>query len=464
MEKLSIEAIVNATGGRLIKKCSEDHITGVVHDSRECGAGDMFTAVVGENHDGHKYIPQVLDNGCRTVMISHENDWYDLVKDREVNVIKVDDTVYAMGQLAKYYLETLDVIKVAVTGSVGKTTTRDMIYYALSEKYKCGRNMKNYNNDIGLPLSIFRFDNSFRAVVLEMGMDKFGEIDRLGEIVKPNVAVITNIGVSHIENLGSREGIFKAKMEIAKHITDNGNIPGTLIFPCDDEFLTRENTCGDYERIIIGEDGRSDYIISDVDDFGLNGIRFTLEHFEKSRHINIDIPGRHNAVNASLAIAVSSLLGLSEEEAERGLSKTELTGRRLRHLKKNGISVIDDTYNASPDSMKSALKVLEQSVCDGKKTAILGDIYELGEYSDRQHYEVGLFARNLGIDRLVAVGEKAKNIAEGASGGEADVQYFAEKEELYEKINQLAAPGDIILVKGSRGMKMEEIVEKLLEI
>lgn len=464
MDKISIEAVVEATGGRLIKTCDEGFITGVKHDSRQCGPGDMFVAIKGENHDGHTYIPQVLEAGCRTVLVSHKNGWCDHAEDGDINVVEVEDTVYAMGQLASYYLDTLDVMKVAVTGSVGKTTTRDMIYYALSEKYRCGRNIKNYNNSIGLPLSIFQMDSSTQAVVLEMGMDRAGEIDRLAEIVRPHIAVITNIGVSHIENLGSREGIFHAKMEVAKHISSMGQERGALIFPWDGRFLTKENTRGDYRQVMVGEDGKSDYIISDIDDRGLDGIEFTFEHMTKSSRVAIPVPGRHNAVNGTLAIAVSHMLGLSTEEAEAGLSKLKLTGSRLKLLENDKLRVIDDTYNASPDSMKSALKVLERSSCSGSRIAILGDMYELGEQSGKQHFEVGLFARGLRIDKLIAVGSEAERIAEGASGGGLQVMYLKKKEDLYGKMNQLIGQGDIILVKGSRGMKMEQIVEKVLSI
>lgn len=466
MEKTSIESIVKATGGLLVRKGRKKYITGVKHDSRLCQEGDLFVAVAGENQDGHSYIRQAIEKGCTAVLASRqEPEWYSAAEEHDISVIKTEDTVYAMGQLAGYYLDSLDVIKVAVTGSVGKTTTRDMIYYALGEKYNCGRNMKNYNNAIGLPLSIFQFDRETEAVVLEMGMDHTGEIARLGEIVKPNIAVITNIGVSHIENLGSREGIFRAKMEIAEHITENKekNIAKTLVFPQDEEFLTRERTEGDYRQVVIGENGKSDYIISDVDDFGLEGIQFTLEYLEKSSRISIGIPGRHNAVNGALAIAVAGLTGISVGEAQRGLAKAELTGSRLRRLQSKGMLIIDDTYNASPDSMKSALSVLQQSSCSGERIAILGDMYELGQQSEKQHYGVGVFARNLEIDSVIAVGEKAAEIARGASGGKTRVMYFEKKEDLYDKMNQLAGTGDIILVKGSRGMKMEQIVEKLLE-
>ncbi len=464
MNRITIEKITEACKGTLIQKGKDEYITGVRHDSRECSSGDMFVAIIGDNQDGHKYIPQVVEKGCTTVLVSHLDGWYDEVKDKGVTVIKAEDTVYALGELAKYYLSTLDVLKIAVTGSVGKTSVRDMIYFVLSEKYVCGRNLKNFNNFIGLPISIFQFDDSTEAVVLEMGMDKFGEIDRLAEIVKPHIAVITNIGISHIENLGSREGIFKAKMEVSEHITGrNDQERGTLIFPWDDEFLTRENTQGDYRQIIVGEDGRSEYIISHIDDFGLEGIKFTLEHMQRSRRVSLNIPGRHNAVNAALATAVGIAAGVSEEDVQKGLLKTELTGSRLRRVKTDKLSIIDDTYNANPDSMKSALKVLELSECRGKRIAILGDMYELGEESEKQHFGVGLFAGGSRIDTLIAIGENASKIAEGAKGGLAQVAYYENKEDFYRDIDRFVGLGDIILVKGSRGMKMEQVVQKLME-
>lgn len=464
MNRLTIREIISATKGTLVRGDEEKYITGVKHDSRECSAGDMFVAIKGDKQDGHKYIPQVVSKGCNTFLVSHEEGWSSEIEGEDVNVIKVDDTVYALGELAKYYLSTLDVLKVAVTGSVGKTSVRDMIYYVLSEKYVCGRNLKNFNNFIGLPISIFQFDDSTEAVVLEMGMDKFGEIDRLASIVQPHIAVITNIGISHIENLGSRDGIFKAKMEITNHIKacEDGK-SGILVFPDDNEYLTKENTAGNYEQISIGTDGRSEYIISDVDDFGLEGIQFTLEHLEESSHVSLNVPGRHNAVNASVAIAVGNAAGVSMQEAQQGLLKTELTGSRLRNIKTGKLNVIDDTYNASPDSMKSAVRVLELSESKGKKTAILGDMFELGTQSAEQHFGVGLFIRNLHIDNLIAIGNDAEKIAEGARGGNAQVAYYQKKEDFFREMNRYVGVGDMVLVKGSRGMKMEQVVEKLLE-
>ena len=463
MNKIKIQEIIEATGGRLLCGSLEDVVTGVRHDSRECEAGDLFVAIIGENQDAHRYIPQVLEKGCRAVLVSQEGEWLESAKEKNAAVILVEDTVYAMGDLARYYLDTLDVTKIAVTGSVGKTSVRDMIYYVLNEKYRCGRNLKNFNNFIGLPLSIFQFDDSLDVVVLEMGMSDFGEIDHLAGIVKPHIGVITNIGVAHMESLGSREGIFQAKMEITKHIHGRDGQPGTLVYAGDSEFLTKERTAGAYHQISVGEKEENDYIISSVDDFGLDGIKFSLEHEGAARQIQLPLPGRHNAVNSAIAVAIGDLLGVSEEEEARGLMAADLTGNRLKKRENGGVCVIDDTYNASPDSMKSALRVLERSSCKGRRVAVLGDMYELGEDSDQQHFDVGRFAGKLEIDTIIGIGEHAAKICEGAEGGRPQTAYYEKKEDFYQDKDRFIGNGDIILVKGSRGMKMEQVVENILK-
>ncbi len=461
MKKIAIEEAAKASGGELCRRGRENYITGVRHDSRDCGKGDLFVAIKGENQDGHDYIPQALEKGCAGVMISREGNWLNEAEHSGAAVIKVEDTVRALGSLAGHYLRGLNAKKVAVTGSVGKTTVRDMIYYVLSEKYRCGRNIKNYNNEIGLPLSILRFEEDTEIVVLELGMSDFGEIDALAKMVEPDVGVITNIGMAHIEHLGSREGIFRAKMEMAPYI-GGGTGKGTLVFACDNQMLTRETTKGNYRQVCVGENGKSDYIISDIRDRGVEGISFTLEHMEKTCRISLPVAGRHNAVNAAVAAAVGGVFGIDMKTAAEGLLKTKLTGSRLNIIDGPGFKIIDDTYNASPDSMKGALKVLEKS--KGKrKIAILGDMYELGGDSERQHFGIGVFARGLDIDILVAIGKDAGKIAEGAEGGRADIYRYVKKEEFYDKINEMTGDGDIILVKGSRGMEMEQIVDKLLE-
>lgn len=462
MNKLSVKEILKAVGGTLLCGNEDEYVMAVKHDSRECSSGDLFVAIEGETHDGHKYIPQVMESGCRALLVSHSGQWMESAEKNNTNVIMVEDTVYSLGELAKFYLESLNIKKIAVTGSVGKTSVRDMIYYVLSEKYNCGRNMKNFNNLIGLPLSIFNFSKDTEVAVLEMGMSEFGEIDRLAEIVKPNIAVITNIGVSHIESLGSREGIFKAKMEVSRHITSYNGEEGTLIFVNDGEYLRKETTKGNYKQISIGENGKSDYIISDIDDFGLDGIKFSLEHLHRRKEIKIPVPGRHNAANGSIAVAVAELLGVSDDEIQHGFERVSLTGSRLKKLKNDRVTVIDDTYNASPDSVKGALKVLDNSEGKSKKVAVLGDMFELGDESQRQHFGVGVFARGLDIDVLIAIGEEAEKIYEGASGGALKTAYYEKKEDFYKDIDDFIKDGDIILVKGSRGMKMEQVVENIL--
>lgn len=464
MNRISIEDIAKATDGRVIRSRGNGFVEGIFHDSRACGEGDLFLCVKGPNNDGHDYIPQVYEAGCRCVLISNESK---LPEDMDVDAILVGDTVEAAGALASWYLDKLEIIRIGVTGSVGKTSTRDMVYYILNEKFKCGRNIKNYNNEIGLPMSIFRLDDSYDAVVLEMGMSDFGEIRKLSKIVKPHIGIITGIGVAHMEHLGSREGIFNAKMEITENLAGSGdsnaggNDSGTMIFAYDDEFLNRERAGGDYESLFVGEDGRSDLIVTDIEDMGIDGVTFALEYREKREIFRVPVPGRHNALNASLAIGAAYRLGMNADEVGAGLGKVRLTGHRLRVVKAGGITVIDDTYNANPDSMKAGLKVLEKSRCNGKKTAILGDMYELGADEEKLHRGVGVFAAGCGIDQVITIGPLAANIAEGAATGGLVTGVFETKEEFLRDKDMWISPGDLVLVKASRGMKLEEIVEAI---
>ena len=455
MKKTAIEQIAKASGGTLAVKGSRKFITGIKHDSREVCPGEMFVAVRGENQDGHKYIPQVIGKGCAALLVSRTDE---VPEDADVNVILCDDTIEAMGNIAAWYLDSLNIRRAAVTGSVGKTSTRDMIYYVLSEKYNCGRNLKNYNNNIGIPLSIFRFDETVEAAVLEMGMDAFGEIEYLSGIVKPQIGVITNIGIAHMEKLGSREGIFRAKMEITKNILPEED-GGTLVFAGDDEFLTKERTSGKYRQIEVGTGPQADYRISGITDKGIEGISFSIEYEEdgirEKRLIELPAAGAHNAVNAALALAVGRAFGVSIEEGAQGLKKVELTGSRLRKIEGENVRIIDDTYNANPASMMSALDVLAGSEAI-RRVAVLGDMFELGPDEKRLHRQVGEHAQAVGTDLLITIGTLAENIAEGGNGA-----HFPDKEAFLSVIDDYIRPGDLILVKASRGMHLEEIVEAL---
>lgn len=464
MRAFTVEEVVNATGGKLLCGSGDGVIYKVCTDSRKAEVGDLFFPLIGENNDGHDFLGQVLERGCRTIIVSDESKIPKtafLADGMQPDVISVENTTKALQDLAEYYLGTLPLKhKIAVTGSVGKTSTRDMMYYIASTKYKTGRNMKNFNNWFGLPLSILEFPPDTEAAVLEMGMDNFGQIQTLAEIVKPDIALITNIGVSHIENLGSREGILKAKLEVTSCFDENS----TLIVNGDCDLLTAEHVSGAYRLISVGSGSESEYRIDEVSDFGIEGINFKLTHQAKTYEISLDIPGAHNAGNAALAIAAGELMGIDIDTAKKGLAEVKLTEKRLNIKEKSGIKIIDDTYNAAPASMMSALNTLMQT--EGKRRiAILGDMYELGSETEAAHRQVGEYAGEKNLDMLIAVGEFAEGYESGAAlhMPKDRILYFREKRELLERVRELLLPGDVVLVKASRGMKLEEAVKEITE-
>ena len=454
MKKLTMKQIETGTGGRII--CGDENliVEKICTDSRKAEKSDLFFALIGDNHDAHKYLPQVAELGCRCAVISDKEQCPE-----GMTAVLVEDTTKALQALSSWYLQQLDIKKVAVTGSTGKTSTRDLTYYVCSEKYKTQKNVGNLNNHLGVPLTILSFDEDTEVGILEMGMDKFGEIDLLADIVRPDIGMITNIGMSHIENLGSRDGIFQAKMELTHYFDENS----VLIAARDDEYLNEEKICGAYKFVTAGCDGKSNYIISHIDDFGAEGIQFNLEHNGQIQQFRLPVPGRHNAFNAAMAVAAGAELGITMEEATRGLAKTQLTDKRLTVRGKNGIKIIDDTYNASPDSMKAAIDVLMKTR-GIRNVAILGDMFELGEGSKLQHELVGRYAAQQNVDLLVAIGTDSAEMARGArEEGLENTLYFKDKKAFFEEMDSIIEIGDVILLKGSRGMEMDKIVKKIME-
>lgn len=461
MKKTKISEIVKAINGQLIFGKDQEWVSKVCIDSRTVEPDALFFTLIGEKQDGHKFIGQVIDGGCKCIVVSDTSQIDEKkAKEKGVSIILVADTTKALQLLAMDCLKKLSISKVGVTGSTGKTTTKEMLYYILSEKYKVGRNLGNFNNHIGLPLTILSLEQDIEVGVFEMGMSEFGEIDVLADIVRPDIGVITNIGTSHIENLGDREGILKAKLEITNYFKPNQ----ILCVNGDNEMLSKENCEGDYQLIRVGTTGRNGFIISNILDFGEQGIEFSMEHKEEIQTFRLNIPGRHNAFNGALAIATAYQLGVTMKEAATGLLKLELTDKRLNIKGKNGMKIIDDTYNASPDSMKAALDVLV-TTRGVRKIAILGDMMEMGPNSAEYHAEIGAYAADMKVDKLICIGKEAKNIVAGAlkSMKEGDIIYGEKKEKVYGEILDMVAMGDVILVKGSRGMKMDEIVKKIME-
>ena len=339
MRKFTIAEILQATGGSLYCGSAESGILGIATDSRKAKAGDLFFALKGEVTDGHLYLDGVLRGGCRSLVVSDPEKIPKeafLQTSEEPDVIVVADTTRALQELAAYYLAMLPLQhKIAVTGSVGKTSTRDLLYYAIRNHCKTARSMKNFNNGFGLPLSILEFPPDTEVAVLEMGMDDFGEIERLADLVRPDIALITNIGISHIEKLGSREGILRAKMEVTTYFTPKD----TLIVNADCDLLTPAYTAGDYHLVCVGSEPQDDFVVSDIRDFGDKGIKYCLRRKDKTYEITSPLPGAHNAGNQALVIAAAELLGITPEEAAASMQEAELTGNRLKIRQASGIKV-----------------------------------------------------------------------------------------------------------------------------
>lgn len=456
MEMLTVKEIVKSTNGNLKNGDDNIYVKNIVIDSRLAKENTAFVAIVGENNDAHKYIDSAYELGCR-VFIVNEGKNIDIKAD--MNIIEVKNTSKSLGDIANYYKNKFDIPFVGITGSVGKTTTRDMVYAALSSEKITLKNEKNFNNHFGVPLTLFNLNSDYECAVIEMGMSGFGEIEYLANIVKPKIAVISNIGLSHVENLGSQEGIFKAKMEIATYF-DKEN---TLIVNGDDKFLaTLKNEEKDYKLITFGFDKENDiYCISY--NMTEDDIEFKCSVNKKVYDITIPTVGKHNIYNAMAAIAVGIEMGIKIDSIKKGLSNFKATGMRqdIRKIGKN--TVINDVYNASPDSMEASLSILGRY--KERKIAVLGDMLEMGELSEYGHRRVGKACVE-NTDFIITVGQNSKFInkeAEENGFNKEKSMHFETLEEAKSYLDKLIKDKDIILFKASRGMKFEKFVEHLEE-
>jgi len=448
--RLTLDEIKKATDGKLYNENPYVCISGVSTDSRTVNDGELFVALKGENFDGHDFICNLPKNTGAVLC------------EREINTtlpyILVNDTYKALGNLSRYYRDTLTLdIVIGVTGSVGKTTTKELIARVLKNKYKTHYTKGNLNNHIGLPLTLCKTDEDTQAIVCEFGMSRLGEISYLTSIAKPNIAVITNIGVSHIENLGSREKIRDAKLEII-----DGMQNGTLIIDGDEPLLNDEISklkTSSHKVIRIGFSSDNDYYPCNIYK-GNDYISFDIiSSFGKER-ITMPVVGDHFIKNALFAYAVGIECNVSCEDIKNGLSSYESQGLRQRIYNKNGIKVIADCYNASPESMKASLSVLGESEC--RKIAVLGDMLELGFFSGKAHFEVGRIVAMKNVDLLFCLGEEAKKIKDGAlfEGFSLENIYcFQDFHELSEKLKEIIKINDTVLFKASRRMKLENVIE-----
>ena len=463
MKNMTLENIEKACGGRYIGTEAEKkmEVIGVVIDSRQVGSGYLFVAIPGEKVDGHKFIPDVFAKGAAAVLSEQQ------LEDPAGPYILVESTTKALRDLAEYYRKSLDIKVVGITGSVGKTSTKEMIASVLSEKYKVLKTEGNYNNEIGLPLTIFKIRAEHEVAVLEMGISEFGEMHRLATMANPDICVITNIGLCHLENLKTRDGILKAKTESFAHLKKDG----IAILNGDDDKLSTIRQVGDKEPVFYGmeekmeyrEDAKKSVYATGVENLGLYGMQARIHTPEGERDVRIPIPGEHNVYNALAATAVGLSLGLSLDQISSGILKAKTIGGRTNLLNTGSMTVIDDCYNANPVSMKASIDVL--ATAEGRKIAVLGDMGELGENEKKLHYEVGEYLAKKEIDVLFCAGELSEEIAKAAQkeSKTCEVYYFKTRDALLEQLLPFLKKGDTVLVKASHFMEYPEIVKALID-
>lgn len=459
---MNVNKLAEVTGGTIYNCSGDELVKDIVRDNREVTEGAVFVALHGENNNGHRFVGSAVESGAVCCIVNESESGFG-----ELPVLAVGDTFKALRDIAAYYRDQFDIPVVGITGSVGKTSTKGMIASVLNQEYTTLKTEGNFNNEVGVPLTLFRLDDSYETAVVEMGMSDFGEISRLSKITKPDTAVITNIGVSHIEHLGNQEGICKAKFEIL----DGLSIDGTVILNGDDALLWDKNGDIEFETLYFGIENKScDLVATDIKLYSC-GSEFNVKIDGEEYRFETNSPGIHHVYNALAAILVGYKYNLDIESMKKGVHDFVPEGLRQVVTDYNNFTVINDCYNACPDSMESGLDVLVlSSKRNGdqlRKVACLADMLELGETSKEQHYKVGGLCADRGIDCLITIGEMAKSIAKGAIDGginPSDVYEFENNIEAKSIIDKIIKNGDIIWIKGSRGMHLEEIAEALDEL
>lgn len=454
MQPMTVKEITEAVHGVWINPRQDVFpITNVCTDSRKIIPGCLFLPWVGEHFDGHEFIGKALENGAAGCLCAKIPE---LLRDDKF-YIQVPDTRLALKALATSYRNKFSIPMIQITGSVGKTTAKEMLASVLSTRFSILKTPENFNNDIGTPLTLLSLSSEHQAAVIETGMNHFGEIHYLGEMVQPDIAVICNIGDAHIEHLGNREGILKAKCEIFDSLRPDA----LVVLNGDDALLSGLNP--PFETILYGQSQRCGVRILGLEDHGVEGILCTIDTGNRRYPLSIPAPGEHMAYPAAMAVAIGERLGLEQEEIVRGVSNFRPAGARMEVLRLPGDRLIlDDCYNANPQSVTAALEVLAKTDC-GRKIAVLGDMGELGNLTAQAHYNMGALAAMLGIDSVMAIGEKAAKIADGMSQNGGTAVHFATKEEaLHELVTQLEEH-TAMLIKASHALHFEWIVEKLQE-
>ena len=457
MKNMTLEKIAEAVGGKLFGtgEAVKKEVTGVVLDSRQVEEGYLFIATKGEKVDGHTFIDSVYEKGALGVVSEQE------LANPKGPYILVEDSFQALKDMAEFYRKQLSVRVIGITGSVGKTSTKECIAAALSSKYHVLKTSGNFNNEVGLPLTVLRIREEHEVAVLEMGISDFGEMHRLSKIARPDICVITNIGQCHLENLKTRDGILKAKSEIFDFMSGNGAI---CVNGDDDKLATLTEVKG-IKPVFFGRNSSVQVFATDVVNKGLAGSSLVahrkINDIEDSFTVEIPLPGEHMVYNALAAISVGTMLGLTSEELVKGIASVEPVGGRSHIINTDKFIVIDDCYNANPVSMKAAIDLL--SMANTRKVAVLGDMFELGVKEKALHEEVGIYAAEQKIDCIICTGELSECMYKGAKEHStvSEVIYCKDREVLLMELESCLKDGDTVLVKASHGMHFEEVVKRL---
>ncbi|MBQ7954535.1 MAG: UDP-N-acetylmuramoyl-tripeptide--D-alanyl-D-alanine ligase [Lachnospiraceae bacterium] len=477
MKNLTLKNLAEVCKGQLFwgASCKEEstekkEAACVVLDSRKIEAGGIFLANEGANVDGHKFIGQVFEKGALGVICEKTPqqvaELYGVPAESWGAYILVQDSLQALKDIAEYYREQLSIPVIGITGSVGKTSTKEFIAGVLAQKYNVLKTEGNFNNEIGLPLTLLRIRKEHEAAVVEMGISDFGEMHRLSKMAKPDICVITNIGQCHLENLKSREGILKAKTEIFDFMSEDGYV---CVNGADDMLATLDKVKGKKVlRFGVKNDGCECFdslynVYGDrVENLGLFGSKAVMHLGKEAVEVTVPLPGVHMVINATAAALVAQILDLSTEQICKGIAAVEAVGGRSNIIRWEDKTVIDDCYNANPVSMKAAIDLL--MTANTRKVAVLGDMFELGENSDEMHAGVGRYGADAGVDLMICVGENSKHMYEGVLKSQKEgqeVYYFETREALLENLKSLLKEGDTVLVKASHGMGFDKVVEYL---
>ncbi len=449
MKAITIREILKSCNGEFFGTDSDldKKITAITTDSRKAAKGCMFVAIKGERADGHLFVENTLNQGAVCALVEEKCS-------SEIPQIKVESTLQAVKDIASYYRSLFTIPFIGVTGSVGKTSTKEMLASVLKEKFTVHKTQGNFNNELGVPLTLFALEENAEAAIIEMGISDFGEMTRLSEIVKPDICVITNIGCCHLENLVDRDGVLRAKTEMFLHMQRGGKI----FLNGDDDKLRTVNNYKGITPVFYGLESNNEYYAEILSNNSVNGIKCNIHFDGKSIPVTVPAIGNHMAANAMAAVAVGKSLGMTDEEIVRGIESYSTIGGRNNVINTEKYTLIDDCYNANPTSVKASVDTL-MNFENPRKVCILGDMKELGAEEISLHKDVGAYCEKSGVNVLITVGDLAKNMQDELNNTTG--YHFDSNKSLILNLPKILQEKDVILIKASHSMHFEEIVNYL---